>query len=80
VPTLAAGELGYVNVSLAGSALTGLTTTDNVEVNPQSDLAAAGIGNGGLLNWRVSAANTLRLAFVGALAGGAANFQVSYSL
>lgn len=80
VPALATDELGYVNVSLAGSALSGLTTTDNVVVSPTTDLAAAGAGNGGLLNWRINAANSLRLAFAGALAGGAATFQVSHTL
>lgn len=80
VPALATSALGYVNVSLAGSALAGLTTTDNVVVQPTSDLAAAGVGNGGLLNWRMSASETLRLAFTGALAGGAASFQVSHTL
>lgn len=80
VPALAAAALGYADVSLAGSALTGLTTTDHIIINPESDLAAAGAGNGGFLNGRVSALNTCRLTFLGAVAGGATNFKFTYVL
>lgn len=77
VPAVAADAVGYVNTSLVGTPLEDLfDTNDPVLVNPQSDLVAAGAG-GGFINARISAANTLRTAFNGALAGGAANFTVT---
>lgn len=76
VPAVAADAVGYVDTSLVGTALEGVfAVNDPVIVNPQSDLVAAGAG-GGYINSRISAANTLRSAFNGALAGGAANFTV----
>jgi len=77
VPAVAADAVGYVDTTLVGTALEGFFAVgDPVVVNPTTDLVAAGAG-GGLLNARISAANTLRCAFVGALAGGAADFTVS---
>ena len=76
VPTVAAGALGYVDVSLVGTPFEGMPANAVVWASPQVDLAAAGAGNGGFINCRMSATNTLRFAFVGALAGGAANFTV----
>lgn len=76
VPVLLAGVLGYVDVSLVGTPLEGMPATAVVTAQPQVDLAAAGAGNGGFLNCRVSATNTLRFAFIGALAGGNANFTI----
>lgn len=76
VPALAAGALGYVDVSLVGTPLEGMPATAVVTAQPQVDLAAAGAGNGGFLNCRVSATNTLRFAFIGTLAGGNANFTI----
>lgn len=74
VPAVAAAELGYADVSTVGTALEGLATDDPVTGNPTEDLAAAGATNGGFINCRVSAADTIRCAFVGALAGGASDF------
>ncbi len=76
VPAVAAGALGYVDVTLVGTPLEGMPANAIVWATPQADLAAAGAGNGGFINCRMSATNTLRFAFVGALAGGAANFTV----
>lgn len=70
VPTLASGELGYATVDVSGTLLDGLSVRDIVCVNFANDLAAAGAGNGGFINPRVSASNTVKLAFLGALAGG----------
>lgn len=76
VPAVAAGAVGYVNTTLVGTDLEGmLNVTSCIICNPQSDLVAAGAG-GGFINARFAAANSLRLAFVGPLAGGAANFTV----
>lgn len=77
VPALAATELGYVDVPLAGTILEGTAINSGIIVAPQADLAAAGVGNGFFCNARVSAANTVRLAFVGLLAGGATNFTIT---
>lgn len=77
VPAVLVGQVGYANAALVGTALENLfAVNDPVAVNPQTDLVAAGAG-GGLINARVSAANTVRLAFVGPLAGGAANFRIA---
>lgn len=77
VPAVAADAVGYVDTSLVGTALEGkLAVGDPVVVNPQSDLVAAGAG-GGFINARISGVDTLRCAFNGALAGGAANFTVA---
>lgn len=77
VPAVAADAVGYVDTTLVGTALEGkLEVGSPVVVNPQSDLVAAGAG-GGFINARISATNTLRCAFNGALAGGAANFTVA---
>ena len=77
VPAVLAASVGYVNTTLVGTSLENVFAVgDPVLVNPQSDLVAAGLG-GGFINARISAANTLRCAFVGALAGGAANFTVA---
>lgn len=75
VPVVAAATLAYLNVSTVGTALEGITTADIVVGAPVSDLAAAGANNGDYVGCYVSAANTLRLAFQGALAGGAVNFN-----
>jgi hypothetical protein len=73
VPAVAADAVGYVNVSTVGTDLEGITTGQLIVANPTTDLVAAGAG-GGFINARVSAANTIRCAFNGALAGGAADF------
>lgn len=77
VPALAAGVLGYANAALVTTALEGAVTNAPVLVTPQSDLAAAGAAAGYLIGARISAASTLRCAFVGTLAGGNATFNVS---
>jgi hypothetical protein len=75
VPVVAAGTLAYLDVSTVGTTLAGITTADTVVGAPPSDLVAAGAGNGGYVGCRVSAANTIRLAFQGTLGGGAVNFN-----
>ena len=77
VPALAAGVLGYVDVSLAGSAIAGGLATSQVIATPQADLAAAGAGNGFYIGGRMSATNTFRMTFVGTLVGGNVNFTVT---
>lgn len=74
VPALAAGVLGYLDVSTVGTALAGITTADNVQAAPAADLAAAGAAGGYYIDCRVSAADTVRMKFVGTLVGGATNF------
>ncbi len=73
-PVLAAGTTGYVNVSLVGTALAGTPANAQVYASPQADLAAAGAGAGYYINCRMSASDTLRMLFVGTLAGGNVNF------
>lgn len=74
VPAVAAGAVGYANVTLVGTDLEGFVPVGSLlAANPTADLVAAGAG-GGYLNCRLSAANTVRFAFVGPLAGGASDF------
>lgn len=68
VPAVAADAVGYADVTMPGVAV-----GEMVVASPTADLVAAGAG-GGYINCRVSAPNTVRLAFNGALAGGAVNF------
>lgn len=77
VPAVAAGTLAYLDVSVAGTSLDGVTTADQVYACPTADLAAAGAGAGYYVGCRVSATNTVRLTFQGTLAGGAVNFTFS---
>lgn len=79
VPVLATDELGYADVNVSGT-LAGLNTGDPVIVNPEADVEAAGAGNGGFINARVSALNTVRLAFIGATTAHAVNFKIAYPL
>jgi len=73
VPAVAAGAVGYLDRTTVATALAGIVVGELIEAAPQVDLVAAGAG-GGYINCRVSAANTIRMAFIGPLAGGAANF------
>jgi len=73
---LATDELGYFNVDLSGT-FAGIAANDPIIVNPVADVAAAGAGNGGLINARISATNTCRLAFMGAIPAGAQSFVFS---
>jgi hypothetical protein len=75
IPALANGELGYANVSTVGTELEGIGPNDVVVGNPRGDLGAAGAGGGAFVGCRVSAADTIRCAFVGALAGGNSSMQ-----
>jgi len=76
VPGVAAGAVEYVSVNLAATKLAGLVAANSLLIaNPQTDLVAAGPG-GGFINVRANAANSARFAFVGPLAGGAANFTL----
>jgi len=72
VPAVLAGQVGYVTTAFAG-ALAGLPQDTPLVANPTADLVAAGAG-GGFINARVSAAGSVRCAFLGPLAGGASNF------
>lgn len=74
VPALGAAALGYVDVDVTGTELDGVVAGDPIVVNPTADLAGAGANGGSLASARVSAPNTVRLAFTGALAGGSSNF------
>ena len=74
IPAIVAGVLEYVDVSTVGTRLEGITPADNVHGSPTVDLVAAGATNGFYINCRVSAINTIRIAFVGTLAGGATDF------
>lgn len=76
VPAVAAGQVGYVDVSLAATKLAGFLPAGSLLVaNPTADLVAAGAG-GGFINCRINGVNTVRFAFLGPLAGGASNFLV----
>lgn len=72
VPAVAAGQVGYVDVAMTGQ-LAILQTGQPVFANPTADLVAAGAG-GAYANCRCSAPGTVRMAFVGPLAGGAVDF------
>lgn len=74
VPAVLAGQVGYVNVSMAGTRMSTIVVNEAVCVNPLADLVAAGVG-GGFLNARVQATGSVRLAFVGPLPGGNADFN-----
>jgi len=73
VPAVAADAVGYADVSTVGTELEGIVVGQFVAANPTVDLVAAGAG-GGFLNARISAPDTIRCAFNGALAGGAVDF------
>ena len=68
VPAVIAGSVGYVDTVLGGE-LTATPQDTPITANPHADLAAAGVG-GGFINCRVSAAGTVRCAFLGPIAGG----------
>lgn len=74
VPAIVAAGLDYADVSAVGTPLEGILADTPILAHPTADLAAAGAGNGGYLNCRVSALNTIHLAFVGILAGGNVDF------
>lgn len=76
VPAVAAGSVGYVIVSMAGTRLANLAINEAVVANPQGQLVVAGAG-GGFINARAQAAGAIEFAFVGPLAGGNANFSVA---
>lgn len=77
VPAVAASTLAYLDVSLAATGFAGLTANQAVCVSPQADLAAAALNGGYFVGARMSATDTLRMAFFGTLAGGAANFTIT---
>lgn len=78
VPVLLAGELGYATGSLVGTILEGIQPNTPICVTATADLSAAGAGRGGVLSAaRISAANTVKVPFTGALAGGASNFIIT---
>jgi len=80
VPAVLAGSLNYISTTLVGTPLEGYVTAANqpIVVTPESDTGgAAGVGVGGLLNAYADAADSIRCAFIGGLAGGAANFTVT---
>lgn len=78
VPALVAAASGYVNVDVSGiPILAGIAVGDPVVVNPTDDITAAGAGNGGFINARVSALNTVRLLFIGTTAAASHNFTIA---
>lgn len=72
VPAVLAGQVGYVDTAFAAQ-LANVPANTPLTGNPTADLVAAGAG-GGFINCRVSAAGTVRCAFIGPLAGGAVDF------
>lgn len=74
VPAVAAASVGYVNVSMSGTRLADLVVGEGVVAVPSAQLAAAGVG-GAYVNCRVQATGSVECAFLGALAGGAVNFN-----
>lgn len=77
VPAIIAQTLAYVDVSLVGTPLEGTPANAIVSAAPQVDLAAAALLAGFYIGCRMSATNTLRFAFWGALLGGNATFSVA---
>lgn len=77
VPPIIAQTLAYVDVSLVGTPLEGTPANAIVSAAPQVDLAAAALLAGFYIGCRMSATNTLRFAFWGALLGGNATFSVA---
>jgi len=73
VPAVLDGQVGYLDVVMAGE-LTALPANTGIVATPTADLVAAGAG-GGYINSRVSAPGTVRMAFIGPLAGGAVDFH-----
>lgn len=66
VPTLASAEIGYANVSIAGTTFANvITTADPILAYPTADLAG-----GALLNARMLNDTTARLCFIGPHPGG----------
>lgn len=78
VPALAAGALDYLDVNVAVAGLPAIAEATRVNVYMNADLAAAGAGAGFMPYARVSAPDTVRLTFVGALAGGLTDFVFSF--
>lgn len=74
VPVLAAGELGYLNLDVSLVGVPPIPIGTPVTVSCNNDLGVAGVGGGFIAFARTSAADTVRLALVGALAGGAELF------
>lgn len=71
-------NLLYVNATIPStSPLFGLATDDPITVNPTGDLAAAGLLSGYVVNCRVSAANTIRVAFKGQLPDATYNLIIT---
>lgn len=75
VPNLANVTLGYVDVDTTGNMA--VDVGDVVVAAPVADLHAAGANGGFLAYARVSALNTVRLAFVGALTAGNVDFVIA---
>ncbi len=73
VPGVAAGSVGYVNVSMAGTRLADLAVGEGVVVCAKADIMAAGVG-GGMLQPRVQATGSVRLGFVGPVTTGSFDF------
>lgn len=68
LPVLANGQVEYVNVSMVGSALEGITEGTPIGYNPVDDLAPGDTGGAVFVPAaRVSADNTVRLTVVGPL-------------
>lgn len=74
-PSLTPASVAAATVAEQGFAVTGLTTADKVFVNPPSITAGVGLSSA-----RVSAANTLTLAFVNATAGALTPAAGTYTI
>jgi hypothetical protein len=77
VPALGATVLGYLDVSVAATELAPLNPNVPVFAAPRADLAGGGAGSGYFVGCRVSAVNTVRMTFIGSLAGGNTDFTIS---
>lgn len=79
VPTLAAGVLGYVDTVFAASTFP-IDVGDFLIAYSDSDVATAGVGNGGFLNARVIAPNTVRACFRGATTTNSRTFRFTFRI
>jgi hypothetical protein len=79
VPNIgAAGNVQYVNVSMAGTRLADLAVGEGVVANPSTQLIAAGAG-GGYINCRVQAVGVVECTFVGPLTAAVVPFNFNRS-
>lgn len=77
VPVVASATLAYLDVVMTGTVLEGIAANTPIIANPRADLAAAALNAGFFVGCRVSATNTVRFTFFGALAGGNTTFDIT---